>query len=126
MNAIEVDHLTKYYSNARGVIDLSFEVNKGEIIDKEVMLVDGKYRRFKGGAGSSFLYPVASDRKGTVKKEIVMPEKIKGEVKEGQKMGEIIIKFDNEQIGKVDIVSPVQVPMANLFTRFIRRLGLNI
>ena len=32
MHAIEVDHLTKYYSNARGVIDLSFEVNKGEIM----------------------------------------------------------------------------------------------
>ena len=32
MHAIEVDHLTKYYSNARGVIDLSFEVNRGEIM----------------------------------------------------------------------------------------------
>lgn len=32
MHAIEVDHLTKYYSNARGVIDLSFTVNKGEIM----------------------------------------------------------------------------------------------
>ena len=32
MNAIEVAHLTKYYSNARGVIDLSFDVNKGEIM----------------------------------------------------------------------------------------------
>ena len=29
-------------------------------------------------------------------------------------------------MGKVDIVSPVYVPTANLFTRFIRRLGLNI
>ena len=32
MNAIEVARLTKYYSNARGVIDLSFDVNKGEIM----------------------------------------------------------------------------------------------
>jgi serine-type D-Ala-D-Ala carboxypeptidase (penicillin-binding protein 5/6) len=101
-------------------------VKKGELVDKEAMLVDGKYRKLKGVAGANFLYPVPTEKKGTIKKEIVMPEKIKGEIKEGQKMGEIVIKFDNEQIGKVDIVSPVHVPMANLFTRFIRRLGLNI
>ncbi len=29
MHAIEVDHLTKYYSNARGVIDLSFDGEQG-------------------------------------------------------------------------------------------------
>ncbi len=32
MHAIEVDHLTKYYGNARGVIDLSFTVDRGEIM----------------------------------------------------------------------------------------------
>jgi serine-type D-Ala-D-Ala carboxypeptidase (penicillin-binding protein 5/6) len=101
-------------------------VKKGELVDKEVMLQDGKYRKLKGVAGANFLYPVASDKKGTVKKDIVLPDKIKGEVKEGQKMGEMIIMFDNQQVGKVDIVSPVHVPNANLFTRFIRRLGLNI
>jgi serine-type D-Ala-D-Ala carboxypeptidase (penicillin-binding protein 5/6) len=101
-------------------------VKKGELVDKEVMLQDGKYRKLKGVAGANFLYPVATDKKGTIKKEIVLPDKIKGEVKEGQKMGEMIIMFDNQQVGKVDIVSPVHVPNANLFTRFIRRLGLNI
>ena len=63
---------------------------------------------------------------GTVKKEIVIPEKVKGDVREGQKLGEMVIKLDADIIGKVDIVSPVYVPKANLFTRFIRRLGLNI
>jgi D-alanyl-D-alanine carboxypeptidase (penicillin-binding protein 5/6) len=101
-------------------------VKKGELVDKEVILEDGKYRKLKGVADVNFLYPVANDKKGTVKKEIVLPERIKGEIKEGQKLGEMIIKFDNEQIGKVDIVSPVYVPKANLFTRLIRKLGLNI
>ena len=101
-------------------------VKKGELVDKEVYLQDGKYRKLKGVTGANFLYPVPADKKGTVKKEIVMPDKIKGEIKEGQKMGEMIIMFDNQQVGKVDIVSPVHVPTANLFTRFIRRLGLNI
>ncbi len=31
MNVIEVDHLTKYYGKARGIIDVSFQVEAGEI-----------------------------------------------------------------------------------------------
>src|SRR5512136_3331365 len=31
MSVIEVDHLTKYYGKARGIIDLSFGVDEGEI-----------------------------------------------------------------------------------------------
>lgn len=101
-------------------------VRKGEVVEQDVFLVDGKYRKMKGVTEKSFLYPVAVDKKGTVKKEILLPEKIKGEIKEGQKLGELVIKLDNEVIGKVDIISPVYVPKANLFTRFIRRLGLDI
>jgi len=37
-----------------------------------------------------------------------------------------VIKLENEQIGKVDIVSPVYVPKANLFTRLIRKMGFNL
>lgn len=101
-------------------------VKLGEVIDKDVILDDGKYRKIKGVAGSNFAYPVSNDKKGTIQKEVSIPSSIKGEVREGQKLGELIIKFDNEQIGKVDIVSPVYVPKANLFTRLVRKIGLNI
>jgi D-alanyl-D-alanine carboxypeptidase (penicillin-binding protein 5/6) len=101
-------------------------VKQGEVIDKDVILDDGKYRKIKGVAGANLLYPVPNDKKGTVQKEPSIPASIKGEIREGQKLGELIVKFDNEQIGKVDIVSPVYVPKANLFTRFIRKIGLNI
>ena len=80
----------------------------------------------RGVAESNFLYPMQVDKKGTVKKELLLPEKVTGEIREGQKLGEMIVKLENEVIGKVNIVSPVYVPKANLFTRFIRRLGLNI
>ena len=119
---VAMEKLKKAYGQLR-MLNI---VKKGELIDKEVFLQDGKYRKLKGVAGANFLYPVATDKKATVKKDIVMPEKIKGEVKEGQKLGEMVITVDNQQVGKVDIVSPVHVPNANLFTRFIRRLGLNI
>ena len=101
-------------------------VKKGEVIDKEVILEDGKYRKMKGVALANFVYPLPNDKKGAIKKEIALPEKIGGEIKENQKLGELIVKLDDEIIGKIDIVSPVYVPKANLFTRMIRKLGLNI
>ncbi len=101
-------------------------VKKGELVDKDIFLEDGKYRKIKGVASAAFVYPVPSDKRGSIKKELAIPEKVKGEIRENQKLGEIVIKMDNEVIGRVDIVSPVFVPKANLFTRFIRKLGLNI
>lgn len=101
-------------------------VKKGEVIDKDIFLVDGKYKKIKGVTNASFSYPVPNEKKDAIKKEIVVYEKVKGEVREGQKLGEIIIKMDDNILARVDIVSPVYVPKANLFTRLIRRLGLNI
>jgi len=101
-------------------------VKKGEVIEQDVFLVDGKYRKMKGVTEKSFLYPMAVDKKGAVTKEILLPERVKGEIREGQRLGEMVIKLDGQVIGKVNIVSPVYVPKANLFTRLIRRLGLNI
>jgi len=101
-------------------------VKKGEVIDKDIFLEDGKYRKLKGVAGAALVCTVPNDKKSNVKKEIVVPEKINGEIREGQKLGEVVAKLDNEIVGKVDIVSPVYVPKANLFTRLIRKLGFNI
>jgi len=101
-------------------------VKKGELVDKDIILADGKYRKMKGVTDRDFSYPIPADKKANVKKEIVLPDKVKGEIREGQKLGEMVIKLDNDTIGKVDIISPVFVPKANLFTRLIRGLGLNI
>ena len=101
-------------------------VKKGEVIDKDIVLVDGKYRKIKGIAATGLSYPIFKDKKAVIKREYVIPERIKGEVREGQRLGELLIKVDNETIGKIDIVSPVYVPKANLFTRCIRRIGLDI
>jgi D-alanyl-D-alanine carboxypeptidase (penicillin-binding protein 5/6) len=101
-------------------------VKKGELIDKDIALEDGKYRKLKGIAKSALTCTVPNDKKETIKKEIIVPERIKGEIREGQKLGELVAKLDNEIVGRVDIVSPVYVPKANLFTRLIRKLGFNI
>jgi serine-type D-Ala-D-Ala carboxypeptidase (penicillin-binding protein 5/6) len=101
-------------------------VKKGELIDKDIILEDGKYRKTKGIAKADLACTVPNDKKGSIKKEVVVPDKIAGEIKEGQKLGELVVKLDNEIVGKVDIVSSAYIPKANLFTRLIRKLGLNI
>jgi D-alanyl-D-alanine carboxypeptidase (penicillin-binding protein 5/6) len=101
-------------------------VKKGEGVEKEVFLEDGKYKKIKGVCASDFSYPVPKSKKKEVKRLLNMPERIKGEVKEGQKLGEITFQLENETIGKVDVVSPVYVPKANMFTRLFRKIGLGI
>ncbi|HME42641.1 MAG TPA: D-alanyl-D-alanine carboxypeptidase family protein [Syntrophorhabdales bacterium] len=101
-------------------------VKKGDPVDKEVFLEDGKYKRLKGICASDFSYPLLKSKKKEIKRILDMPDRIKGEVKEGQKLGEIRFQLDDEVIGKVDVVSPVYVPKANLFTRIFRKLGLGI
>ncbi len=101
-------------------------VKKGDLIDREIVLADGQPGKIKGVAGADFIYPIALDSKGTATKEIVAPGKIKGEVKQGQKLGDLVIKFANQEVGKVDIVSPVNVPKANFFIRLLRKVGINL
>ena len=47
-------------------------------------------------------------------------------MKAGQKLGEVVYQLDNEVVGRMDIVSPIDVPKANLFTRMVRMTGLNL
>ena len=101
-------------------------VKKGEQIQQEVFLHDGKYRKLKGIAAAEFVFPMAKSAKSDIKRSVVMPRSLKGEVREGQKLGELVFQRENEVVGKVDIVSPVYVPKANLFTRLIRKTGLNL
>ena len=101
-------------------------VKKGEAVDQEFILTEAKIGKIKGVAGADFSYPVPRDQQGTFKKEPVPAEKVRGEVKEGQKLGELVLKLDGQVVGKVDVVSPVNLPKANSFTILIRKIGINI
>jgi serine-type D-Ala-D-Ala carboxypeptidase (penicillin-binding protein 5/6) len=99
---------------------------KGEQVDKDIILEDGKYRKIKGVAATDLNYPLVRGRKRDVVRTYNLPKSIKGEIREGQKLGEVVYHLDNEAVGKVDIVSPVYVPKANLFMRLVRKTGLNL
>lgn len=100
-------------------------VKKGDIIDKEIILPDGEIGKIKGVAGSNFSCSVPTDDKGKVTKEIQVPEKISGGIKNGQKLGDLVFKSGGEVIGKVDILSSAAVPEAGLFKRVLRKLGIS-
>ncbi len=53
-----------------------------------------------------------------------MPEKLEGELKKGQTVGQMVIKSGNEEIGRVNIVSPDDVPKAGLRVKILRYFGL--
>jgi D-alanyl-D-alanine carboxypeptidase (penicillin-binding protein 5/6) len=99
---------------------------KGEQVEKEVALPDGRYRKIKGVAAADVNIPCLRAKKKEIKRVVSLPPAVAGEVKQGQKLGEILFQLDNEVVGKVDIVSPVYVPKANIFTRIVRKTGLNI
>jgi len=99
---------------------------KGEQVEKEIALPDGRYRKIKGVAAADVNIPCLRAKKKEIKRVVSLPPAVAGEVKQGQKLGEMLFQLDNEIVGKVDIVSPVYVPKANIFTRIVRKTGLNI
>jgi D-alanyl-D-alanine carboxypeptidase (penicillin-binding protein 5/6) len=120
-DGIAEEKLKKYFTQYAVVT----VVNKGDVIDREVPLPDGKQRSIKGVAGSGFSYPIPHAKKGALKKQINLPEKVEGEVKQGQKLGELVVTLDKEVIGTVDIVSPENVPRAGFLTKILRKLGFD-
>ncbi|MFH0994804.1 MAG: D-alanyl-D-alanine carboxypeptidase family protein [Pseudomonadota bacterium] len=93
-------------------------VKKGDTVDKDVALPDGKQKSLKPVAASDFFYPVPRDKKKQLTKDIDLPAQVKGEIKEGQRLGELVIRFNKDTVGKVDLISPVNVPKAGFFSRF--------
>jgi D-alanyl-D-alanine carboxypeptidase (penicillin-binding protein 5/6) len=99
-------------------------VKKGDLIDRDILLPHGEDQKLKGIAGNAFSYPVPSKSRNLLTREILLPEKIEGDIKENQKLGDVVIRFDNQEVGRVDIVAPKAVPKAGSFTIFRRKIGL--
>jgi D-alanyl-D-alanine carboxypeptidase (penicillin-binding protein 5/6) len=119
---VAADKLKKYFGEFT-VLSLA---KKGDQVDQYVILEDGRYRKIKGILGADLSLPLLRGKKKDVKRVVNLPASVRGEVKQGQKLGEMVFQLDNAVVGKVDIVAPVAVPKANIFTRMVRKIGLNI
>jgi D-alanyl-D-alanine carboxypeptidase (penicillin-binding protein 5/6) len=102
---------------AFGQYEMVSVIKQGDTVEKDISLPDGKQKTLKPVAVSGFSYPLARDKKKLLTKNLDLPDQVKGEIKQGQRMGEMIIRFNNEVVGKVDLVSPVDVPKRGFFSR---------
>jgi D-alanyl-D-alanine carboxypeptidase (penicillin-binding protein 5/6) len=59
---------------------------------------------------------------GKIKKDIKLQEGITAPLKAGQKIGEVIYKVDNKEIGKADITAEKEVKKASFFRLFFRMI----
>ena len=119
-DAVAIDRLKADFS----LYEMVQVLKKGDLIDQEILLPQGKVPKIKGIAGEAFSYPVPVKSRNLLTREIQLPEEMEGEIKENQKLGEVVIKFQNEEVGRVDIVAPKAVPKAGSFTIFRRKLGI--
>jgi serine-type D-Ala-D-Ala carboxypeptidase (penicillin-binding protein 5/6) len=102
---------------AFGQYEMVSVVKQGDTIEKDITLPDGKQKTLKPVAASGFSYPLARDKKKLLTKTLDLPDRVKGEIKQGQRMGEMVISFNKEVVGKVELVSPVNVAKRGFFSR---------
>jgi D-alanyl-D-alanine carboxypeptidase (penicillin-binding protein 5/6) len=102
---------------AFGQYEMVSVVKQGDTIEKDIALPDGKQKTLKPVAASGFSYPLARDKKKLLTKTLDLPDQVKGEIKQGQRMGEMVIRFNNEVVGKVELVSPVNVAKRSFLSR---------
>ena len=119
---LAVEKLKKYF----GEYTVASLAKKGEQVEKEIALPGRQVPEDKRRGCGRCEYSVPAGKEERDKACGVTAVCREGEVKQGQKLGEMLFQLDNEVVGKVDIVSPVYVPKANLFTRIVRKTGLNI
>jgi len=94
-------------------------IKKGDPAGKEVALPDGTQKTVRPVAASGFSYPVPRDKRKLLTKTVELPEKIKGEIKQDQKLGEIVVRFNNEVLAKVDLISPTAVKKRGFMSRML-------
>lgn len=103
--------------NAFARYEIVSVIRKGDPVDREVALPEGRQKNLKPIAATGFSYPVPRDRKKQLVRDLDLPEQVMGEVQMGQRIGEIVIRLEGEVIGRVDLVSPVHVARKSFLQR---------
>lgn len=75
-------------------------------------------------AGSDFNKLVPKEKKGSVETKAVIPDNVLAPVKLNEKVGELFIFVNDEQIGKVDLVAKDYVPRISFWSMFMDILRL--
>jgi len=89
---------------------------------KDIDIKKGSEKRIKTSIASTLETIVRKDSDKNVTKELSWNENITAPIKKGDKVGQIVYKLDDKEIGKVDIVADQDMGKANWFVLFLRMI----
>ncbi len=89
------------FKKAFGQYKLLNVVKRGEVIDKDVILDDGKYRKVKGVAGSNFQYPVPNDKKGQFKRKPPYLQALKEKSGKVKNSASLLLNSTTSRLGRL-------------------------
>ncbi len=105
------------FQDARKLLDYGFaHVRLHRGISKERMIrtiwvKDGREFRVEAGPTADVDYPLLHGEKPTkYSVEYDMPVLVTAPVKKGQKVGDVILKYEGKEIGRIDVVAKGEVP----------------
>ncbi len=96
----------------------SVPIAKKEQIIDEILIEKGKEEKVNVIAESDFNVIVKKGEENKVQKEIILPDKIKAPFNAGKKVGQIIAKKGNDEIGRVNILTEKAVESASFLNIF--------
>jgi len=96
----------------------SVPIAKKNQVIREIPVEKGKEQKVAAVTESELNVVVKKGEEDKVQKEIVLPDKIKAPFAAGEKIGEIIVKKENEEIGRVNIITKKEIESASFFNIF--------
>lgn len=94
--------------------EFSETIQQGDVI-KNIPVIKGKVESVNGVAENNYTILDEKNTSGEITKEAVIEENITAPVTKGQKLGTLVIKKGDTQIGELNIVAETDVPHRNVF-----------
>ena len=87
---------------------------------KKVDIKDGKYKKIKTETAGDFYVLLNTKDSGNVKTAIELTTELKAPIEEGVSCGYVVYYLDDEEIGRVELITAESMPRANWFVRLVR------
>ena len=96
---------------------------------RKINIKEGKNLKIKTSVSADFYVTINVNDVERLKSEIVLDGELKAPVEKGKKVGYIVYKLDDVEIGRAELITDEKMERAGWFTRFIRKilewLGIN-
>lgn len=113
------------FAEVRKLLDYGFstynsvQISKRDEVFDEINVEKGKQDKVNIVAKEDLKVLVRKGGEGDVKKEIIIPERVKAPFKKGEKVGEILVtNSKGENLGKVDLITENECKRASIFDTF--------